>query len=104
MDVNVTAGPAPDPLDGTPVPDSKITSFTPGLIAEFNTGVSLPVGVPAFSEYARLYAPANGGEQELLVGRGALPAGQAIFVEFTGLSNITEYTLIFELEAAENLV
>lgn len=103
LDINITAGPAPDPLDGTPIPDNKITEFTPGLVVEFNEGVSLPVGVPPFSEYGRSYAPSNGGEDSVIVGQGAIPPGVAIFAEFTNLNNVDEYTVIFEVEAAENL-
>lgn len=103
IDINVTAGPSQTPLDGTPIPDSKITTFTPGLIAEVNEDVTVPGDVPPLSEYGRLYVPANGGEAQLLIGQGALPTGATIYAEFTGLLNITDYTIIFELEAAETL-
>lgn len=103
IDVNVTAGPSQTPLDGTAVPDSKITTFTPGLIAEVNEDVSIPGDVPPLSEYARAYVEANGGATQLLIGQGALPSGATIYAEFTNLNNIADYTIIFELEAAETL-
>lgn len=103
LDINITAAPVASPLDGTPVPDDQISVFFPGISAEFNTGVSIPVGVPPLSAYDRLYLEANGGESTLLIGEDKTDPGLAVFLEFAGLVNIDEYTVVFELVALETV-